>query len=767
MKLKWPLAIVTFVVCVGVTYLPALSGNVPFPRDLLLRHAVWDTVRQQVPQRGPEVADLIALIYPFHAFAAREQRTGSFPLWNPYILSGAPFQASPPSGLFYPLNWIYLLFPTPWAWTMALAIRMFLAAFFMALLLRAIGGSLTGSIVAGIVFSGCGFMTVWQGHVIGDSAIWLPLICYAVLRLYWKPTAMTIALAAVSFAMPVLAGHPETAAHLTLVGCVLALLFCSKRFIAVFALAGALAIGLASVQILPTVEWLGELKQNLAGAEPALSRHDGQGFFSRDIATSPSSALVPVPEAVSYAGMLSILLLPFALFHRPRRFVWFFIAITLGAIAIAFSIQPIHWIVEHLPLIKAWKNGRLILVADFGIAALAGLGVTVLERAIVPGRLARILLGIAAAIAGAGIFEVHRATQTAAPWFRGPAGSLIFLAAAFTLVMLRILRKFPAATFQTLVCGLTALEMLSFSCGFLGFAKIDEIFPRAPLFDFLAGQQSAGPFRIAKAGYPIPANSGMMYGLEMAEGYDLTTQRARLFTAGLREDRDDAIFFLADRIVDSSDRRFDMLNVKYLPVTVPGHEFDLLSSRPDRFTIVYQEPTVAVFENRSALPRAFAVPASGVEVIAEPSRQLERLKEPGFDPLRDVVVSEPLRQARYQGTGPFTSKIDLLESGVNGAKFRTETSAASVVVFSQMAYPGWSATVDGRELPLITADFGFPAVELPAGMHQVAFSFQPRLFKIGAMVSIVSLVVMLLGIVSSRKAPPPDHGAYVLPDGVC
>ena len=109
-------------------------------------------------------------------------------------------------------------------------------------------------------------MTVWQGHVIGDSAIWLPLICYAVFRLYSKPTAMTVALAAVSFAMPVLAGHPETAAHLTLVGCVLALLFSSKRFIAVFVLPGALAMGLASVQILPTVEWLGELKQNLTTA---------------------------------------------------------------------------------------------------------------------------------------------------------------------------------------------------------------------------------------------------------------------------------------------------------------------------------------------------------------------------------------------------------------------------------------------------------------------------------------------------------------------
>ena len=88
---------------------------------------------------------------------------------------------------------------------MALAIRMFLAALFMALLVRAAGGSLTGSIVAGIVFACCGFMTVWQGHVIGDSAIWLPLICYAVLRLYWKPSRMAVALTALSFAMPVLA----------------------------------------------------------------------------------------------------------------------------------------------------------------------------------------------------------------------------------------------------------------------------------------------------------------------------------------------------------------------------------------------------------------------------------------------------------------------------------------------------------------------------------------------------------------------------------
>src|SRR5947207_3922816 len=173
MKFRWSIAIATFLVCVSVTYLPALSGYVPFPRDLLLRHAVWDSVRQQAPQRGPEVADLTALIYPFHAFAGQEERAGRLPLWNPYILSGAAFQASPASALFYPPNWIYYFSPAPRAWTIALALRMFLAALFMALLVRAMEGSLAGSIVSGIVFASCGFMTAWQGHVIGDSAIWL------------------------------------------------------------------------------------------------------------------------------------------------------------------------------------------------------------------------------------------------------------------------------------------------------------------------------------------------------------------------------------------------------------------------------------------------------------------------------------------------------------------------------------------------------------------------------------------------------------------
>jgi len=749
MKFRWPFVIVVFLVCVALTYLPALSGNVPFPRDLVLRHAVWDSVRTQAPQRGPELADVIALIYPFHTFSARVEHAGKLPLWNPYILSGAPFQAAPDSGIFYPLNWTYLFLPMPWAWTLTLAIRMFLAATFMALLIRALGGSLAGCVVAGVVFACCGFITVWQGHIIGDSGVWLPMVCYSVYRLHRTHSFASVALAAVSFAMPVLAGHPETAAHLTLVGCIFALVLGGRRFLGMFALAGVLAIGLAAVQIVPTVQWLTELKQNLEAPEPALSRHDGQGFFSRDILTSPSSALVPVPEGASYAGVLSLLLVPFAVLHRPRRFVWFFVVITLSAMAIAFSVQPIHWIVEHLPLIKAWKNGRLILVADFGIAALAGLGVTVLESE-VRSRVAFTLLLLATVVALAGIYEVHRATQTTPPFLRGPMGSVIFLAASGVLILLRGSGRLNVSSFQSLVCIVAALEMITFSYGFLGFSKADEIYPSAPLFDFLKTQGSPGAFRVAKLGYPIPANSGMIYGFEMAEGYDLTTERVRLFTHGLRDDRDDGIFFRADGIVNTIDRRFDLLNVKYIAASFPGSEFDLLSSKPGRFRVVYKEPTVAVFENRTVLPRAFVVPASGVEAIAEPGRQLTRVKDETFDPLYNVVLPRQLEAGVESGVLP-TSQVDILAADVNGTNIRTDTSAPAVLVLSQFAYPGWRAMIDGRETPVLVADFALPAVELPAGRHQVEFRFVPVAFKMGAVISIFSLALLALAFSTSQR----------------
>ena len=80
-------------------------------------------------------------------------------------------------------------------------------------------------------------------------------------------------------------------------------------------------------------------------------------------------------QALSDGELLAATLAPF---HRNRRYGRFLAGMAALSIIVAFGFQPVRWLVVHLPLIKAMKNGRLIFVADFALAALAGLGLTVI-----------------------------------------------------------------------------------------------------------------------------------------------------------------------------------------------------------------------------------------------------------------------------------------------------------------------------------------------------------------------------------------------------
>ena len=147
----------------------------------------------------------------------------------------------------------------------------------------------------------------------GDAALWLPLVCYAVHRLRSRPSSSSLAVAAIAFAMPVLAGHPETAIHIVFAGILMAIFTWvfplelrarrfDPRFLLNFAVAGLLALGLASIQMIPTLEWVGQIPNALEDRWLALSPHEALGLVSRDIQRAPNSAAVRKLERASGGG---------------------------------------------------------------------------------------------------------------------------------------------------------------------------------------------------------------------------------------------------------------------------------------------------------------------------------------------------------------------------------------------------------------------------------------------------------------------------------
>jgi hypothetical protein len=64
-----------------------------------------------------------------------------------------------------------------------------------------------------------------------------------------------------------------------------------------------------------------------------------------------------------------------------------------------------------------------------------------------------------------------------------------------------------------------------------------------------------------------------------------------------------------------------------------------------------------------------------------------------------------------------------------------ETPENAVLSLAQVDYPGWYATVDGQNVPLVRAYGGLSALPLPAGQHTVELVYNPITYRIGAVIS--------------------------------
>jgi O-antigen/teichoic acid export membrane protein len=73
----------------------------------------------------------------------------------------------------------------------------------------------------------------------------------------------------------------------------------------------------------------------------------------------------------------------------------------------------------------------------------------------------------------------------------------------------------------------------------------------------------------------------------------------------------------------------------------------------------------------------------------------------------------------------------------------TDGDLPGVLVLADVYFPGWTATVDGVQAPVLRADGLFRAVELPPGEHTVVFSYRPLSVRVGGLLSAISLAVLV------------------------
>src|SRR6184192_1500682 len=123
-RMFWLLSAAVALIVSAIVYAPVFTGKIPFPADFVFDFPPFAPL---APSEGlrphTNIGDLVTSFYPYRTLAARAVREGTIPLWNPYMLSGAPFLAMAQSALFYPPNFLYYVLPVSVAWSLGFVIR--------------------------------------------------------------------------------------------------------------------------------------------------------------------------------------------------------------------------------------------------------------------------------------------------------------------------------------------------------------------------------------------------------------------------------------------------------------------------------------------------------------------------------------------------------------------------------------------------------------------------------------------------------------------
>jgi hypothetical protein len=133
-----------------------------------------------------------------------------------------------------------------------------------------------------------------------------------------------------------------------------------------------------------------------------------------------------------------------------------------------------------------------------------------------------------------------------------------------------------------------------------------------------------------------------------------------------------------------------------------------------------------------------------------------------FEPKKTAVIRATFKND--MGAGAFgkdsAAYVKLAKYGLDDITFTSGNSKDGLAVFSDIYYAkGWKAFVDGKETPIMKANYVLRAIKIPAGNHSIEFHFHPDTFYNGQKIALLgSILVILLCLGALYHATKKDKG---------
>ena len=742
-----------------------VTAGVYAPLDIAYQAPPLAAHREELGIRGtrtPILGDVVSQFIPFRKSVREAVKNGRLPRWNPFVLAGEPLLANTQPAVLHPGTVIGFLLPLAQAWTFEMSLRYFLALLSMYLFLRELGcrelPSLLGA--AGWCFSD--YLVFFAGWQHSAAAPPIPFLLLALTRLVREPEDRSVVLTVAALLLIVTAGHPETLLHgVSAAGVyfLFQLAFAGRgRRLRPFLLslvAGAIALGLSAVLLLPLVEALPHTAEHFfrSGVYAHVQKSVGVAESLRrsiqDVVphafgmSGHGRSAIGFGEPAAYVGAV---LLPFAvlgLFSR-RREKWPILAVAFLGLAMWARLPVVTDAIASLPLFDIGLNERMVFLAALGISALAGLGA---ERFLEKNGFALLAATLATLVV---VLLLHRevrptlirlemdpaflqgrflaqvvplillAVLAAVPLFRRPAAPVLFLALVILLVQRRLEAGDVYPTFPN-----------------------RAFYPDLAVLDPIPRRE---PWRFTATGYQFVPNISALYELEDVRGYEAMTFLPLTNTFPLWCVAQPIWF---NRVDDPTMPFLAFLNVRWVLTSADW-------TAPSGWKAIAEGDGTRLWENPRALPRAF-IPR---QVRAEPTEQQREALASIADFAERGVVGDAgpdWPPGGWRPNGAATVRIESYRP--QRLELAVDARARAVVGTSIPRWPGWRLEIDGRRAPIFTYNTAFVGFEVPAGARRAELRYLPDGFLAGYAISAGTIAVCLVTIAARRRRPAAGTGA--------
>ncbi len=761
-----------FYLLVSLFLFEAMFGqSIDLPADFLGRLAPWDSVLPEEQPVNGALNDIVLQLVPWAHEVREAWKSGEFPLWNESVGGGYPLLANAQSSALSPVRILSLPLELGHSFAAEAAFKLLIALTFAYLWARRREMSETASIVTAICFGFSMGIQAWLHFPLATTAAMLPAIFYAIDRLVLDERRSGVALVSIVFAITLLSGHPEMAAHAIAFGgfWFLFVLLTERRRqwksnIARISLACVFALLLAAPFLLPFLEAvprslrmaaIGDVLDLTApNRSPELFALILHGSFFGRVGHQVWGPVHPefastFAGMIAVAGFVAILACLIATRRRSSPLMFFAVAVPLTIMGI-FSVPPVSTLLEVIPPFSFAANSRLRIVLCWLLAVCAGALIDLIRQR--KPRFALLGLGfVAAALLIAftrwsvfGDAVKQEAIFTALP-------GVLSIVAVFALLGPRWMsRAAPAA-----IIALVVADLWLPSRGFNPELPENYLYPPTPLtqrLQTLIANDPLGPVRFTAIGSVLFPNSASIYGLQDIRAHDPMANARTLGFMRVFLGYDPDNYFATIRRVDHP--FLDFMNVRYVvtrePIEIRG------------FNEVYSGPDGKIYQNEEAMPRF----STAEEIVVVSNR--DELNSALLDPnaWHGKVVIEQKLEGVLLDPG---QEIDVNRKRSGSYRLWLNSPEPRLIVTSLPWWPGWRVRSKGVTLEPLRINGGFLGFVSPTGPSRIKLTYRPLSFRIGASLFLIAVIGLIVYQRRGRtrgtggvSSPPPRTLLFIL-----